>query len=227
MKTEKKENIVTVFKHYLRKEDMLLVPNILCYFRIILVLIFFIIHLIPFTIAGNIHANIFIAAGIIALASYTDFIDGFIARTFEQKSNLGKLLDPLADKLLQFGVAVSLCINLYQFRIIFYLFGAFILKELTLVIEDFILAGNKKAIDGASWHGKVSSFIFYIVLVTLLLFEASLIDFTANNKLFIDILCSIAICFLLLSWVLYFFRFIKIMRHGETIPHEEKETKHD
>ena len=225
MKTEKKQNLTTVLKHYFRKEDVFLIPNILCYFRIILVIVFFVIHLTPITIAGNEHANIFIATGIIALASYTDFIDGFIARTFDQKSNLGKLVDPFADKLLQFGVAVSLCINLSQFVVIFVLFGVFFLKEVTLIIEDFILASRKKAIDGASWYGKVSTFVFYIVLVTLLLFEASLINFTANNQLFVNILCSVAIFFLLLAWILYFFRFIKILKNGETIHQEEKEVK--
>jgi cardiolipin synthase len=87
-----------VLKKYFRKEDVLLVPNILCYFRIILVVIFLVVYLLPENILPNPLGTTYIAIAILVTAAYTDFVVGFIARRFNQISNPGKVLDPIADK---------------------------------------------------------------------------------------------------------------------------------
>ncbi len=77
------------------------VPNILALIRLCLAPIMFIL-LIDRDLFGNIHYSWldYAAAFIFVLASATDFFDGYIARTFDQITTLGKILDPLADKML-------------------------------------------------------------------------------------------------------------------------------
>lgn len=223
MNNEKRQNFVNVFKHYFRKEEALLIPNILCYLRILLVIAFFIVSITPITIFNNHYANIYIAAAIIALAAYTDFIDGFIARTYNMKSNLGKLLDPVADKLLQLAVAISLCISLREYPSISLMLCIFFLKELTLFLEDVFLALNKRAIDGANWYGKVSTFIFYIILVTLLLLQTTVRNYdTRTAHYIIDSLSTVAILFLVMAWIFYIVDFFYLMKNKENVKIDNK-----
>ena len=70
------------------------------------------------------------AAGVLALSGLTDMLDGWVARRFDQITDLGKMLDPFADKLTQ-GV-VALCIAL-RFPAIRPLLLLFILKELLML----------------------------------------------------------------------------------------------
>ena len=85
------------------KKEIFSIPNILCYFRIGLVPIFLYTY---FTAEGS--EGHMISAGILILSSLSDFFDGFIARKYDMITELGKLIDPVADKLTQFVVACTL-----------------------------------------------------------------------------------------------------------------------
>jgi CDP-diacylglycerol---glycerol-3-phosphate 3-phosphatidyltransferase len=63
--------------------------------RIVLIPLF-----IYFLLSGSFPGNSYIAAGIFTVVAFSDLLDGFVARRFKQESELGKFLDPLADKLL-------------------------------------------------------------------------------------------------------------------------------
>ena len=141
---QKKSFFIGVFKQYFRKEEALLIPNILCYFRLLLVVVFIILYLTDFTCCGNEYANVYFAAAVMMVAAYTDFIDGFIARTFNMKSNLGKALDPIADKLLQAAIAFSLCFRMKDLPSVILMFVVFALKEITLIFQDVYLATRNK-----------------------------------------------------------------------------------
>ncbi len=235
--TEKSSQFISVFKNYFRKEEAFLLPNILCYFRILLVFVFLAVYLSDFSLAGNKNANVYFAFAIMVLASYTDFIDGYIARTFQLQSNLGKVLDPIADKLLQFAIVLALCIRFYMFPSLFCMLGVFVLKELTLMLQDIYLARNNKSFGGAKWYGKLSTFLFYLVLGSLLFFGPSIVRIYPLNTaegmkcahFIFDSLCTFAIFFLLLAWILYSFAVHKIIKHGpDAVPERKKEeSKHD
>ncbi len=77
------------------------IPNILAFMRLLIAPIMF-MFLVNRELFPNIHPTWldFFAAFLFVLASITDFFDGFIARNFNQITQLGKILDPLADKML-------------------------------------------------------------------------------------------------------------------------------
>jgi cardiolipin synthase len=116
------------------------------------------------------------------ISGITDFLDGFIARKFNMVSELGKLLDPIADKVTQ---GVLLLCFLSEYKLIKYVFILFVVKECSMAAmgtKTMIKTGEN---DGAKWYGKVSTAVFYTVMVVLFLFPG--IPETSANLL---ILCS-------------------------------------
>ena len=81
------------------------IPNILTIGRIILVPIFVITFYIPGFLGDLIPLFIFL------LASFTDFLDGLLARLYKEESKLGELLDPVADKIIVAAALVLLVMN--------------------------------------------------------------------------------------------------------------------
>jgi cardiolipin synthase len=86
------------------------IPNLLTYGRILAVPLI----LLCFYLEGRTHPTDFarwMALGIYVLASITDYLDGYLARVWEQTSNIGRMLDPIADKLLVSAVLLLLAHN--------------------------------------------------------------------------------------------------------------------
>jgi CDP-diacylglycerol--glycerol-3-phosphate 3-phosphatidyltransferase len=92
---------------------MINLPNILAFIRILLApLMFFFLVERDSTLLSNIHSSWldYFAALVFVIAGVTDFFDGFIARAWNQKTKLGAILDPLADKMLTLGAFLGLMI---------------------------------------------------------------------------------------------------------------------
>ena len=81
------------------------IPNILTIGRIIIVPIFVLTFFIPGFFGDLIPFFLF------AIASFTDYLDGFLARMFKEESKLGELLDPIADKILVAAALILLVMN--------------------------------------------------------------------------------------------------------------------
>lgn len=141
-------------------------PNKLTILRIIMIPIFtavFYITAIPY--------NYLISAVIFALAASTDFLDGYIARKYNLVTNLGKFLDPIADKVL---VSTALIIMLIPFG------GAVILPWYAgiavaiilareLIVSGFrIVAASKGSVLAADMSGKIKTFVQDIAILVLL-----------------------------------------------------------
>lgn len=90
---------------------MLNIPNTLAFIRLLLAPVMFLL-LVNREIFGSIHYSWldYFAAFIFVIASATDFFDGYIARTFDQITTLGKIIDPLADKMLTLAGFLGLMI---------------------------------------------------------------------------------------------------------------------
>jgi len=136
-------------------------------------------------------------------AGLSDLLDGFIARKYNAQSKMGKVLDPLGDKLMTFTVIV--CITITR-PILLWAALVFFIKEVLMGIGGLVI--HKKAqieIPPSNLVGKASTVLFFFVCVTLLFF---------NNlsNVITSILISAAIGLTLIALAVYLKSYIKIMR---------------
>ena len=115
-----------------------------------------------------------LAAAVFGIASLTDYIDGHIARKYGLITDLGKFLDPLADKLLVFGVFIALTVK-YQsdpvFSVVFvWVIFIVILREYTVTSLRMICAQKAGAVLAARWLGKCKT-VSQMVCIFILLLE--------------------------------------------------------
>ena len=146
------------------------VPNWLSFARIIMVPIFAYLFL-----NDSISNNIIWAVFVLALSGISDFLDGKIARRFNQISDLGKVLDPVADKLTQITIAVLLYIrfsssNESLIKTFSWIFLVFIIKEFIMVLFGGIMIAIGLRPSAAEIYGKVATFVFYFVMIALFAF---------------------------------------------------------
>ena len=179
-------------------------PNRLTILRTLMIPVFLFFLLTDY--AGN--CSKWIAVIVFILASLTDFLDGQIARRFNMVTELGKAIDPLADKLMQFAIALCLLITYFHIWTFILMLTIFVIKEITLLIFDIVLFKKEKKIDGAKFFGKVSTFVFYVAMGFLLLLPST-VSFWSTA---VYIATSVSSFFLLLSYILYFPVLIKLYR---------------
>lgn len=137
------------------------IPNILTVFRLCL---------IPVLISLYVSAmrehedHLFLwAAGVLLLSFLTDVADGFIARTFHMISDLGKMLDPIADKLTQ--LAMLFCLVFRFFPIMLLPLVLLTVKELVSGVAVLLFMKETGTVASADWHGKVSTFLLYAMML--------------------------------------------------------------
>ncbi|SCJ62986.1 Putative CDP-diacylglycerol--glycerol-3-phosphate 3-phosphatidyl-transferase 2 [uncultured Clostridium sp.] len=173
------------------------IPNILCYIRILLIPVFIYVY-----VNAKDNVDYYMAAAIIFLSGLTDFCDGFIARKFNQVTELGKLIDPVADKLTQAAIIIAL---MFKIKWMFFLVVLFVIKELSMIINGIILLRKGKKLDGAMWFGKVSTAVFYFSTFIIILFPML-------NSLVVNWLMIISAFFMALSFIMYINEYIKMYK---------------
>ena len=146
------------------------VPNWLSFARIIMVPIFAYLFL-----NDGIKNNVIWAVFVLALSGLSDFLDGKIARRFNQISDLGKVLDPVADKLTQITIAVLLYIKFSSsseslIKTFSWIFLVFIIKEFVMVLFGGIMIAIGLRPSAAEIYGKAATFAFYFVMIALFAF---------------------------------------------------------
>lgn len=143
------------------KKDIFTIPNMLSLFRLILIPVYTVIYL-------NAHESneYFLAAAILAVSCLTDMIDGQIARHFNMISTVGKVLDPLADKLTQLALTICLSVKYPALRGVLILF---VIKELFQATVTFVMFRRGKVLPGALMAGKVCTTILFVSFILLVL----------------------------------------------------------
>ena len=180
---------------------MKVIPNILSVFRICLVPVFVIVYFID-----NQDVKYY-AILVYAIAGLSDFLDGYIARRFEAQSKLGKILDPLGDKLMTFTVLICITISNFSNYIFLGTVIVFFVKEILMGVGGLVIHRiAHDEIPPANFIGKTSTFVFFVVCVVLMLFRIHL------SNLVIALMLSVAMCLSLIALFVYLKSYIKIMK---------------
>ena len=148
--------------------------------------------------------------GIFLIASLTDFLDGYLARKNNEVTDLGKFLDPIADKMLVNGMMVFLCLNFNSIRethLSFPFFCVILMIIRDLVVDGLrLMAAKKNVVIAANMFGKVKTVLQMtaICLVFLNGFPFNFFDYNFPEYAHItDIICYLATIVSLLSGFIY------------------------
>ena len=183
-------------------KENLTVPNILSVLRILLI--------IPF-VFFFLSKNYIAAAAMVIISGLSDMFDGMIAQKFNQITALGKILDPIADKLTL--VAVIICIGIIVPKII-PLVVILVVKDLLMLLGGAYLIQKKITPPAAKWYGKLSTILFYLsvsVIVLLEIITGSASDFAVLTT----VLMLVTTAAMLFSMVKYFLIFLSLLRENK------------
>ena len=143
------------------KKEILTIPNLLSLFRLVLIPIYIVIY-----INADEAVDYYIAGAILAVSCLTDLVDGKIARHFNMISNVGKILDPLADKATQFALIVCLAV---EYPILLTMVVLFVIKEGFQLIAGLLTLRKGKMLTGALITGKVCTTVLFVSLILMVL----------------------------------------------------------
>lgn len=146
------------------KKEILTIPNLLSLFRLLLIPVYIILYLKA--IKTNLAIDYIIAASVLAVSCLTDALDGQIARRFNQITRVGKILDPVADKLTQITLVVCLAV---RYPVLWTLAILLAVKEFFQLIGLILLMRKGKMVNGALMIGKVCTTILFTSFVVLVL----------------------------------------------------------
>ncbi len=144
------------------KKDVLTIPNLLSLFRLILIPVYAYIYL-----NATESSHYLLAGTIMAFSCLTDMVDGKIARRYNMISTLGKILDPLADKLTQF--TLTICLSMHYPSLLPVL-ALFVVKEVFQLIAGLVNLRRGKMLPGALMAGKVCTTVMFLSLIAMVLF---------------------------------------------------------
>ncbi len=144
----------------------LTIPNLLSVIRIALIPVFGVLYY---------QGNILWAVIVLFISGLTDLFDGKIARKFNQVSALGKVLDPVADKLTQITIAIVLFLTFKEstdatIKAFSWVFLVFLAKEALMVVGGGLMIAFGLRPGAAEMPGKVATFVFYAVMIVIIAF---------------------------------------------------------
>lgn len=137
-------------------------PNLLTVSRILLIPFFVLVYLIP---GPGTYVS---AAALFALAAFTDWLDGFLARRLEQTTPFGAFLDPVADKLI---VVSALVVLVAQHANIWLTLPALVIVGREIVISalrEWMSEMNRRGAVNVTWIGRVKTTLQMVAILVLL-----------------------------------------------------------
>lgn len=178
------------------------IPNALSTVRILLIPLF-----VYLFYTGDVKGALIV----IIISGLTDSLDGRIARKYNQITALGKLLDPVADKLTQITIAIMLFIEFDKsdsgsvrgFRFVFLLFLA---KELLMMLGGAILLAKNIRPGAAELYGKIATFTFYTVMLLIIAFGpafGAFSDFFEFHEITVMVLVLISAIMTVIAFISY------------------------
>jgi len=172
-------------------------PNVLTVLRIMLV------PVLVVALVGNTPAGDVLAAVVFALASLTDFVDGYLARARDSITTFGKLMDPLADKLLIVAALISL-VSLH--RLAAWVAMVIITRELAVTVLR-VGAMQAGVVIAASWFGKVKTCLQIAAILAVIAVH--------GQPVWVSALLYLAVAVTVLSGLDYFFGIRRRMQQAQ------------
>ena len=176
---------------------ILTIPNLLSFFRLCLIPVFMWLYCVE--------KNYLWTGIILILSGLTDTVDGIIARKFNMISDLGKVLDPIADKLTQ--AAMLFCL-LTRFPLMIAPLALMVVKEFFMGVTGLLVIRKTGEVFGADWHGKVNTWLLYAMMI-LHVFWYNIPDTVSR------VLIGICVVMMLISLVLYGRHNLKALKETE------------
>ncbi len=168
-----------------KENKILTIPNILSMVRLLLIPVIVWLYCIKEEYAWT--------AVVLVLSALTDIVDGYIARHFNMVSNLGKALDPVADKLTQ---GVTLICLVSRFPLIWVPLVILVIKEMLNGLLHLWVMKKTGVVYGADWHGKLTTCLLYAMMFLHVIW-AEIPMFVSNSSI---VLC---IGMMIISMILY------------------------
>lgn len=137
------------------------IPNLLSLLRIVLVVFFEVYY---FTDRKS------LAFAVLIVSCLTDTVDGWIARRFHQISELGKVLDPVADKLFTVSTLLTLCIG---GTLKWWYVAALFFKEALMLVGGAVFIGSTGRVIAARWYGKVTTVVVFTTMLYAMFVDAA------------------------------------------------------
>ncbi len=184
------------------------VPNVLSLFRIVLVPVFAVLYLL----SGDHFSLLYWSLAVLGISGLTDLLDGKLARKLNQVTDIGKILDPVADKLTQITVVLCLAIRMPRLWPLLIILAV---KEILQCIGALILLRRGMKIEGAKWYGKVSTFVFYFAMAMIVIFppEGKPLLFHWNMPPWLyGLFITLVIACLLFAFVRYTWLYVQLLK---------------
>ncbi|HEU4964763.1 MAG TPA: CDP-diacylglycerol--glycerol-3-phosphate 3-phosphatidyltransferase [Bacilli bacterium] len=135
------------------------IPNILTMFRLCLIPVYFLVFF------SDSPRNMLWALSVLIVAGLTDVVDGYLARRYQWVTDLGTMLDPLADKLMMLAVLLSFVID---GRVSWITAGLLIFRDVGMIVASiFFVTRGQKTVPATLW-GKLNTVFSYIAMVAVL-----------------------------------------------------------
>ena len=173
----------------MKKEN---IPNILTIIRFIL---------IPFIFTSVVNEDFLATIIIFTISAITDILDGYIARKYNYITDIGKLIDPLADKLTQMSLLLSLAI----LKILpWWIFAIVFIKECVMIISASLMYKKEDVVVYSKWYGKLATVLFYLAIVVSLIVNQFHVQMPFRIDLYLYYLAILATIFSLIMYSIKF-----------------------
>ena len=171
------------------RQEVFTLPNILSFIRL------FMIPLIVWLY--TVKQRYILTLIMVGVSAVTDVVDGKIARKYNMVSDIGKTLDPLADKLTQFALVVCLAT---RYENMLYVAATLLVRELMMILFGFIAVTRRHAMFNSRWFGKLATVTVYLSVLALLVYP----DMPMKA---VNVIMILSESVILLSMVLYVIMF--------------------